>query len=102
MHTHIYFCFQVRKQSPRVVKYGVHRDTESLWMERPLRPSSPTPTHPTMPTDYVPQCHISTVLEHLQGRWLHHLPGQLCHCSTAPSEKEFFPDLLSEPPLTQL
>ena len=43
-----------------------------------------------MPTDYVPQCHISTVLEHLQGRWLHHLYGQLCHCSTAPSEKEFF------------
>ena len=29
-----------------------------------------------MPTDHVPQCHISTVLEHLQGRWFHHLPGQ--------------------------
>ena len=27
----------------------------------------PTPTHPTMPTDHVSQCHILWVLEHLQG-----------------------------------
>ena len=26
------------------------------------------PAHPTMPTDHIPQCHISTVLEYLQ-RW---------------------------------
>ena len=31
---------------------------------------------PTMPTAHVPQCHIHTALEHLQGRGLHHLPGQ--------------------------
>jgi len=31
---------------------------------------------PTMPTHHVPQCHIHMVLEHLQGQWLHHLPGQ--------------------------
>jgi len=35
--------------------------------------------HQPMPVtaiDHVPQCHIHTALEHLQGRWLHHLPGQ--------------------------
>jgi len=31
---------------------------------------------PPMPTNSVPQCHIHMVLEHLQGRWIHHLPGQ--------------------------
>jgi len=29
-----------------------------------------------MPTKHIPQCHISTFLEYLQGRWLQHLPGQ--------------------------
>ena len=40
--------------------------TESLnrsgW-KRALR----SPTHPTMPTDHISQCHIPTVLEHVQG-----------------------------------
>jgi len=31
---------------------------------------------PTMATDCVPQCHINTFLEQLQGLWLHHFPGQ--------------------------
>jgi len=43
-----------------------------------------------MPTDHIPQYHMHTVLEHLQGQWLHHLPGQLCHCLTTPSENKFF------------
>ena len=37
-----------------------------------------------MPTDHIPQCHIHTALEHLQGWWLHYLPGQpvpLPYCS---------------------
>jgi len=29
-----------------------------------------------MPTKHVPECHISVVLEHFQGWWLHHFPGQ--------------------------
>ena len=41
-----------------------------------------------MPTNHIPQCCTSTVLEHFQG--LHHLPGQLCHCIITPSEKKFF------------
>ena len=42
------------------------------------------PAHPHLPTDHVPQCHVHTVLEHLQGWWPHHLPLQpvpLQHCS---------------------
>ena len=44
--------------------------------------------HPPMLINHVPRCHISMVLEHLQGWWLHHLPGQLC--ITTISEKKFF------------
>lgn len=33
--------------------------------KRPLRSPSPSPTHPTIPIDHGPRCHIST-LEHLQ------------------------------------
>ena len=58
------------------------RITESLRWEKTLRSPSPTPTHPTMPIDHVPQCHISAGLEHIQEWWLHHLPGQLWHCIT--------------------
>ena len=42
-----------------------------------------------LPIDHIPQCHISMVSEHLQGQGLPHLPGQLCHCSTALLEKLF-------------
>ena len=40
--------------------------------KRPLR--SPSPTLPTMPTNHVPQCRISTVLEHLHGGFAHLFP----------------------------
>jgi len=43
-----------------------------------------------MPTDCVLQCLISKVLEHLQRQGLPCLPGQMCHCITTLSEKEFF------------
>ena len=54
-----------------------------------------------MPTNCVPQCHIHMVLKHLQGQWLHHLPGQpvpLPHCSF----REVFPNIRLEPSLVQL
>jgi len=43
--------------------------TESLGLERPLRSSSPT-MHlpPILSTDHIPQSHISTFLDHLQGQ----------------------------------
>jgi len=34
-----------------------------------------------MPTDHDHQCHISTLLKHLQGRRLHHPPVPMHHCS---------------------
>jgi len=63
----------------------MHRSTESLQLEKTTKitQSNHQPT-PTMPTNHIPRCHIHTALEHLQGRWLYHLPGQpvpLPHCS---------------------
>lgn len=40
-----------------------------------LRSPSPTVHLPTLSTNQVPQCHIYTFHEHLQGQWLLHLPG---------------------------
>ena len=54
-----------------------------------------------MPTDHIPQCHISVVLEDLQGWLLHHLPGQpvpLHHCFG----EVLFPNIRPEPLLVQL
>ena len=50
---------------------------------------------PVPALDHVPQCDIYSFLEHLQGQWLHHLPGQLVPMP------EFFPALImkgSHPP----
>ena len=44
--------------------------------KEPLRSPSPAPSHPTMTTDHIPQFHISTILEFLQGQWLPSLSGQ--------------------------
>jgi len=53
-------------QEPRNRWAGAgHRTMESLRLEGLQDPQ--TPTHPTMPTAHVPQCHIPTALEHLQG-----------------------------------
>lgn len=52
-----------------------------------LEKTSLIPKSNPFPPHHVPQCHISTLLEHLQGWWwLHHLPGLLCQCITALSE----------------
>ena len=51
------------------------RITELLRLEQTSKIiySNPSPSPPYTLTS---QCHISPFLEHLQGRWLHHLPGQ--------------------------
>jgi len=43
-----------------------------------------------MPTNCVSQCHIYPFLDHPQGWWPHHHPGQLCQCITALSENKCF------------
>lgn len=56
----------------------IHRTIDSQkhsgW-KSPLKLPCLKPTHPHR----VHQCHISTVLKHLQQRWFHHLPGQTPH-----------------------
>ena len=74
----------------------LHWITESLTLEKTTKItySNRQPT-PTMPTAHIPQCHIHTALEHFQGWWLHHLPGQpvpLPHCSCW---EEMVPNILS-------
>ena len=66
---------------PNMGKFSI-RITESLRLK-----SNPTPP---CPLNHIPQCHISTSPEHLQGWWLHHLSGKLCQYITDPSEKNFF------------
>lgn len=51
--------------------------------KRSLRYPGPIPTHPTFPTDHIPPCHISTVLEHLHGWELSH---PLDSCAPASSK----------------
>ena len=65
-----------------------YRITESLWLEKTSSTiqSNHRPTA-AVPTKHVPQCHIYTFLEHLQGQWLHHF---LFQCLTALSEDNFF------------
>jgi len=52
-----------------------------------------------MPTDHVSQCHISLVLEHLLGQWLHHLPGQPVPLYYQSFWEEVFLNIQSEPTL---
>ena len=69
--------------SDTVIESSHHKGQKS-----PFRTPSPTPTHPTTPTDHVPQCHISTALKHLHPSRLPHLPGEeglaLRMCPTVP------------------
>ena len=57
---------RLESQNHRIIK--VVKDHQ----DHPVQP----PVHPTIATNRVPHCYIYTLLEQLQGRWLHHLPGQ--------------------------
>jgi len=71
---------------------------ESLRLEKTsgIIQSNRLPT-PTMPTGDVPQCHIHAVLEHLQGQWLHHLPGQPLPLQHHSFWEETVPNIQPEP-----
>lgn len=62
-----------------------HRITESTRLERPPRPSSPIhdQTSPRQ-LDHVTKWHIQPFVKHLQGRCLHHLPGELIPMTNPP------------------
>jgi len=73
------------------------RTTESLWWEKTSRIPRANLNPWDMPTDHIPKCHISTVLEHLQG-W--QLPTCLGSCANASPlfEEEIFPAIQVECP----
>jgi len=56
------------------ISLSAFRITESWRLEKTPKITTSNPI-PTMPTDHVPQCHISMALEHLQGCWSHHSLG---------------------------
>jgi len=68
-------CTEFLSQQHRGAQHPKHRiikDGKDL-----LRSSSPTINpSPLCSLNLVPQCHIYTFLENLQGRCLHHFPGQ--------------------------
>jgi len=51
--------------------------------------------------NHILKCHIYMFLEPLQGRWLHHCPGQPVPTPDHSFSKEIFPNIQPEPPLTQ-
>lgn len=48
------------------------------------------------------QCHAQSPLEHLQGRWLHHFPGQSVPILNQHFSEEILSDVQPEPPLLLL
>jgi len=68
----------------------------------PLRSPSPTvPPAPPRLLNRVPKCHIYVFFEPLQGWGPHHCPGQPGPRLHNSFSEEIFPDIQSEPPLTQ-
>jgi len=55
-----------------------------------------------VPTDHVPQCHISKVFKHLHRWWLHHPPGQPVLVPDHSFGEAMFLNIQLEPPLAQL
>ncbi|KAK4819760.1 hypothetical protein QYF61_010895 [Mycteria americana] len=72
--------------------------------KRPLRSSSSTvnPALPSPPLHHVPQHHIYTAFQYLQGWGLNPFPGQPGPVLDSPFGEEIFPHIQSKPPLVQL
>jgi len=68
---------------------NLYRIPDSLKMKRTfrIRRLNPNPSHRVY---YVPQCHISTVLQHLPGQWLLRLHGQPVSMHYHLFREEFF------------
>jgi len=74
-----------------------HRIIESLRLEKTSKTiQSNSQPIPTMPTNHVPQFHFCPFLEHLQGWWLHHLPGQPVPMPHHSCREEMFPNIQPE------
>ena len=76
---------------------------ESLRLEKTTKLSSPTINpSPPCPLNHITQCHIYPLLEHLQGWWLHHFPGQLILLHCHPFWEDIFPSIQPDPSLVPL
>ena len=80
------------------------RTIESLRLEKTHRiiQSNPSPFTNGSPLNHVPQHNIQTLVEHLQGQWLHHLSGQPIPVPDHPFREAVFPNIQPEPSLVQL
>jgi len=60
--------------------------------------------NPSLPRllNHIPKCHIHKFFEPLQGWGLHHCPGQPGPRPDHSFSEDIFPNIQSEPPLTQL
>jgi len=95
---YIYFFFTY--ETPCLVLLTI---IESLRLEKTSKIiksyHQPITTRPARPC---PKCHVYMFFEPLQGWGLHHLPGQPGPRPDHSFNKEIFPSIQSEPPLTQL
>jgi len=93
--------------SPRYSGYFLQASTplakqkNMIIHSRFIRSSSPT-ISPSMSTNHILKCRIYTLLEHLQGQWFNHLPGQPIPMPHHSFWEEIFPNFQLEPPLAQL
>ena len=65
-------------------------------------PVQPSTHHQWSSLNHVPQHNIQMFLEHLQGRWLHHLSGQPIPVPDHPFREVVFPNIQPESSLAQL
>jgi len=64
-------------------------------------PVQPSTHHQQFSLNHVPQQNAYTFLEHLQGCWFHHLPGQPIPAPNHSLGKVVLPNIQPEPPLVQ-
>lgn len=83
------------QNSPRAYKI-----TESFRLEISLRSSKSNQLYtPVTGPDCVTQCSVYPCLEHLQGRWLHHLTVQPFPMPNCPFGEVVIPNIQPDPPL---
>jgi len=86
-----------KSQNHKIIKVG--RDLQDhLVLSSPL----PSPYDQCHPLNHVPKHQVQPFLEHPQGQWLHHLPGQPVPMPDCSFWEEMSPNFQPEAPLVQL
>jgi len=97
------FFDEASKRTQKHAESDKLHGVESLRLERLLGSSSPafSPSPPILPA-HPHCCHIHTVLQHLCGRWLHHLHRQPVPQHHRSCWEEITPNIQPKPLLVQL